>query len=48
MKSAVVSVTIGPSPLPALIQWSRKGAVGLRFMERPDPQLIDLIPEDER
>ena len=48
LAGSAVRVTIGSATFPALIQWSRKGSVGLRFMKRPDPQLIDLIPEDER
>lgn len=47
LAGTAVTVTIGPATLPALVQWSRSTSAGLRFMERPDPQMLDLIPEDD-
>ena len=42
-----VTLQIGPSSVAALVQWSKSSTVGVRFMERPDPTMIDLIPEDD-
>ena len=47
LAGSAVTVRIGPSTLPALVQWTRKGSIGLRFMQRPDPLLISLIPRDD-
>ena len=47
LAGTAMHLQIGSAALPTLVQWSKKGSVGVRFLVRPDPQLINLIPADD-
>jgi hypothetical protein len=42
-----VTLKVGADELPAIVHWARKDAAGLRFLDRPDPDMLRRIEESD-
>ena len=46
-RGSAVTLKVGDDELPAIVHWSRDDAAGLRFVERPDPEMLRRIEESD-
>ena len=46
-RGSAVTLKVGDDELPAIVHWSRDDAAGLRFVDRPDPDMLRRIENSD-